>query len=484
MLHGEVRSPHLRALLAYEAEKHGLPVRFQQTVLRDGFQPPPFRREAVILSHAEYHPEVFGIRLADEEVLVRVPAHMLNVGEPVGYVDEAGELVPLGAVIRNVLVVFVSLEALAQPDAVLSRRALNGHAPTKSVLASVFDLVVSQAMPQLKANIEGYDWSEETRRFTAARIKGLQERVTQMRHDIALNDRGIEEKTYELMRAARKNRELRQHVAFLEDHTQVELRKDAEQEFMALTRLAPAAFSELDIQEDRITARTYPVTIEHDDHDYDLGTFQLTVGLDKDEVHIRKILGDQPEGYPHPHVSTAGVPCYGNIGPAIAKLLVEGQFSAALSVLLQFLRSYNPGDAYIRLENWDPDWQEERWDRCYENAGTDDCIDCDETDCPFYADRYERCWEGQQYGSDGMETCIRCRECGYHEDAERSCREDSARSTCIDCDLPCSFAKDSGDIEECREDNPEDCENCPASACPYQGQADENDDELGEEVAA
>ena len=48
MLHGDVRSPHLRALLAFEAERNGLSVRFQEAALSDHYLPPPFRREAII----------------------------------------------------------------------------------------------------------------------------------------------------------------------------------------------------------------------------------------------------------------------------------------------------------------------------------------------------------------------------------------------------------------------------------------------------
>ena len=194
MLHGEVRSPHLRALLQFEAEKLGLPVRFQESVLSE-FRPPPFRREPLILCHAEYHRERFGIRLSEEEVLVNIPACIVEAGDPIGYLDH-GQLVPLGAVVRNVLLVFFSLEALAEPGAVLARRPRDGHAG--SVLNAVFDLVVSQAMPKLQANIEGYDWLTERRRFGESRTRSVQARIGQLRQNLMINDRSIEEKTWEL----------------------------------------------------------------------------------------------------------------------------------------------------------------------------------------------------------------------------------------------------------------------------------------------
>jgi hypothetical protein len=121
------------------------------------------------------------------------------------------------------------------------------------------------------------------------------------------------------------------------------VRRDAEREFQTLMTLAPRAYDDLRVEEDRIVARTYPVIIERDGDNWDLGTFQVILTLDSDDVRITKVSGEKPDGYPHPHVSTSGVPCFGNVGPPLAKLLAEGQYVAALSVLLQFLRSYNTG---------------------------------------------------------------------------------------------------------------------------------------------
>ena len=478
MLHGDVRSPHLRELLAFEAQRHGLSVRFHEAALSDHYVPPPFRREAIIVSHSEYHRERFGILLDDEEVLVNIPAHALDIdGETVGYTDRGGEPVPLGVIIRNVLVVFVSLEALADPESALVRRRLNGHAPSGNVLASVFDMVVSQAMPRLKANIEGYDWAQERHSFAEQRLRGVQDRITRTKEDVTLNDRVIAEKTYEIARLIRKNQELRERAAFLESHTKMRVRRESEREFLSLMKLAPEAFREVDVQGDRIIARTYPVSMDHRDRDYELGAYQVTIRLDADEVLIATLDGEKHDGFPHPHVSTSGVPCFGNIGPSIAKLLVEGQYAAAQSVILEFLRSYNAGDAYIRLENWDPDWDDERWESCFDNASPDECVDCEESDCPHYADRYERCWEATPYGRDALARCIRCRECAYHEEAEQICRDGGSPPECIDCSLPCRFAQDEDDMDACNDDNPEACAGCTVERCQYQGtEPDEEED--------
>ena len=248
-------------------------------------------------------------------------------------------------------------------------------------------------------------------------------------------------------------------------------------------RMAPQACASIDVREDVIVVETHPVWVEHDDHDFDLGTFRVTVRLSDDQVTVHKLVGSSPSGYPHPHVSSTGVPCYGNIGAPLVKLLAEGQYAAAVSVLLQFLQSYNAGDAYLKIEHWDSSWREERWERCYDNASAEDCIDCEDSDCPYYGDRHDRCWSRHQDGIDDLHECIRCRECSYHENAQDRCRELSATRDCIDCNISnCSYANDEDDMRSCRDDDGE-CEDCPAGSCIFQGQPHDDNDDEGEEAA-
>ena len=76
----------------------------------------------------------------------------------------------------------------------------------------------------------------------------------------------------------------------------------------------------------------------------------------------------------------------------------------------------------------------------------------------------------------------RCRECGYHETAEQSCRQDASLSECIACQLPCPNAGNDSDMEDCRAADATPCADCAASACSYQGQR--VDDEEPAEAAA
>jgi hypothetical protein len=72
-----------------------------------------------------------------------------------------------------------------------------------------------------------------------------------------------------------------------------------------------------------------------------------------------RMYSDSGRTYPHPHVSADGVPCWGNVGPGIAKLLGEGQYAALVAVIWEFLHSYNERDAYRHIQTWDPEYSED-----------------------------------------------------------------------------------------------------------------------------
>lgn len=486
MLNGNVRSSQLRELLRFEAEKHGIAVRYREEPLESDWRPPVFRREATIVAHFDDHPEQFGIRLPDGEVLVRVPATLLaGLGQPVGYTECDGGLAPLGAVIRDHLFVFLSLEALARPGSVLQRRPRNGSAPPANILGSVFDLVVGQAMPFLKANIETYDWRVEKTRFAARRVWRVEQRISQTHEDIAKNDSAIGVRTDEIRYLVRQNEQLKESLRALEHDTLVRHRKAAEQEYLALIAMVPRALEDVVVHDERIEATTPPILLPWEEHEYALGRLAIEIELATDRLKVRSVDGVGPGDHPHPHVSAAGVPCLGNIGPGVAKLLAEGHYAAVFAVLLQFLRSYTPGDAYTQLEGWDPDWADERWQRCYENASINDCLECGDGRCPFHEDRYERCFEYHR-DSDGLRDCIRCGDCGNREDAENACHQDRSLSECIGCTTtPCSYAGRVDDMDECREASPDRCADCDVAACAHRGrpeeEGDDDDEKAGEE---
>ena len=195
MLHGDVRSGHLRALLEFESQRVGLPVRYHEAVLADDYQPPAFRREVFINAHTGFPPNTFGLPLEDGEVLVRVPAHIPKLPDDAVVILGPDGRTPLGAVVRNVLLVFFSLEALSELSAVLKRRPADSSG---NVLSDVFEVLMARAVPILVANVREYDWKAEQKLFAAARVRQVQARVARLREDTRVNDHAIESKTHEI----------------------------------------------------------------------------------------------------------------------------------------------------------------------------------------------------------------------------------------------------------------------------------------------
>jgi len=280
MLQGEVRSAHLRELLRFEAEKLSVPLRYVEHSL-DAFTLPPFTREVLIVSHTGYFRDTFGIDLPGGDVLVNVPTQMIEGGSPIGSSARHGEFQALGALFGRVLVVYFSLEALADP-ANIQRVRSTGGLTKERVLAAVFDATVGAAMPRIADYIATYDFARERKCFADRRTRGVATRVAQLRQNLALNDRSIEEKTYEIGRLARKNQELREQAWFFESATDMRLRREAEREYLALMALVPQAFESLAVEDDRLVARTYPISIPWSEagEDIALGSFQITILFD------------------------------------------------------------------------------------------------------------------------------------------------------------------------------------------------------------
>ena len=255
MLHGDVRSPHLRALLDFESQRAGLPMRYHEAVLADDYQPPAFRREVFVIAHTGFAPDTFGLPLEGGEVLVRVPAHIPKLPDNAVVVLGPDGRTPLGAVVRNVLLVFFSLDALSEPSSVSKRRPAGFN---RNVLSDVFEMLMARAVPILVAAVRDYDWKPEQEQFATARVRQVEARVARLREDTRVNDHAIESKTHEIAQLAHKNRELREHARLLESVTTREMRERAALELLALMRMAPQACASIDVQDDAIVVETQP----------------------------------------------------------------------------------------------------------------------------------------------------------------------------------------------------------------------------------
>lgn len=96
---------------------------------------------------------------------------------------------------------------------------------------------------------------------------------------------------------------------------------------------------------------TEPVLISWGGATYDLGAYRLILDLAGD-VRIESLdrRGPKPS-WDHPHVQD-GLPCLGNLREGVLKLIAEYELALAAQVLIDFLSTYQPDDAYTPLEGW------------------------------------------------------------------------------------------------------------------------------------
>ena len=152
----------------------------------------------------------------------------------------------------------------------------------------------------------------------------------------------------------RKNTELRELMVTTATATRKDREVRAGTEFLSLVKMFPNPVESFDVEHGQFVVHLKPITLEDDGSEYEMGRFTLQLGND-----AVRIYSDTGNRYPHPHVSSDGIPCWGNLGPHIAKLLGERQYAGLIAAIIEFLHSYNERDAYRRIEHWDPDHEDD-----------------------------------------------------------------------------------------------------------------------------
>jgi hypothetical protein len=97
------------------------------------------------------------------------------------------------------------------------------------------------------------------------------------------------------------------------------------------------------------------ITITHDSKVYDIGKFKIELYVDgRNGCVSMRNLTHRVDSADHPHVMHEK-PCLGNIREALPELIAQWQFPAAVSLCIQFLKSYTASDGgrpYINIERW------------------------------------------------------------------------------------------------------------------------------------
>jgi hypothetical protein len=475
-----VAHPGLKALLAFEATRHQVPMEYRET---DAFPPPstPFVPRVEVLAYCGG--EVGGLSIA-------LPGGSTAYDGPLaaacGLLDEeirVGDVL-VGGITGNRIVLRLSLEALFHQADPPSDATLDPTTPTVNLAHQVFDAIMGKALSQAVQSVRAHDWRTEADTYTQMKLTIMDRSTREWREEIARNDRNIDEKTWEIMGLVTRNERLREALSGFQDATRMAHRRRAVEEHGEMVKMLGAgAIHNLHCNDGQVDFETDRVTIDYDDYDYVLGPFRVEMNLAESAVRITGLPGaPKVDGYYHPHVASGGTPCLGNMAPIIAKTMGAGDVVGAIGTVLEFLRSYNHGNGYVDLMRWNPDYEDDddKHESCFDNSSCHDCVVCSDSDCPYRDGCEHRCWENHD-----RQDCIDCGDCGYRDTAIQQCREEHEDTpwACTECSSSCSYA---GDISECHDShNGGRCGDCPLTDCVRHPRDDkENDDATEAEAPA
>jgi hypothetical protein len=99
-----------------------------------------------------------------------------------------------------------------------------------------------------------------------------------------------------------------------------------------------------------IVITTDMITMQHPRHgDRTLGRFEITLGVSEDMDIVFKNLDYPRNGRHHPHITSDGNACWGDVGATIAKYMGELQLVGLVEMLFAFLESFNEDDDWGRF---------------------------------------------------------------------------------------------------------------------------------------
>lgn len=473
-----VDHPGLRALLSFEATRHHVAMEYREQPHWAGALP-PFAPRVEVVAYCGDHQATVPLPVAGGTFPYEGP-HLVLHDVPTLRLprdDESGT--PVCGVDGNRVLVFLSLETLFRLAEQVPRDTPDPTTPSVNPAHQVFDTIMSWALPLAIANIHAHDWQAEAAEFTRMKMELLDRSMRDWRDQIARNEREVEDKTWEIRNLVTAAQRLREALEGFQAHTRMQHRRRAAEEHAELVRLqASGAIRNLRCQADGIEFECGPMTIDHDDRDFVLGPYRVSVNLPEASFRVTGMPGcPKIEGYVHPHIGSGGTPCLGNAGPMLAKTLGTGDVVGGVQTILEFLRSYSDGNGYVDLRRWDPDYEDDddRYQRCFDNSSCHDCVVCNDYDCPWRDGAEGRCWDYHD-----ARDCIECGDCGYRDTAVENCRAEHDCWECTECEQ--SGCPHAGDIRGCHDE--ERCGECPLTGCRHHPSRNkDNDGAAGDEPA-
>ena len=447
----------LRAMLEFESQKHGVDISFH---LADLERPPnrQFQKRVQVLCHGYGSKHDLNFPFKEGSISFKAQSYFMKglvelsglTNEVIGFVGDA-YLHPVAHIEANRLYVYLNLLDLPVNTDAEDGQGIN-------VLGKVFDFIFSNAMPVLKKNVDNYDYKAERERYVSIKLSALMAKETELARNISSNEREVQECMDSIVRLTRAVSTDRMMLDDLRARTERKKSEDAGREYLSILKLMPQPYKEITFDDQELKAYTHCIVIDYDDTEYEIGEFVVTISFSSGRLTIKNV-SKAVDGYDHPHISNGSV-CLGNISTGIGKMLGEFEFVGALTVLHEYLKSYNDSDAYKKIEHWGEGGYHD-YESCINDSAPSDCLDCSDYDCPYHDDRFYRCYEGAS-----TSDCVQCSmdNCSYRDDAIDNCHSDHTARECHDCQNVCGFQ---GDEEACYEDTDDgaECIGCSVTEC-------------------
>lgn len=334
--------PAMQTYLADLEARHGLTIKYQRWSSR--YQDKgAFRHEVELLGPPSGLPATFELPYKEESRKVEVAHALPQSGERIELTIGDNHY-PVAAVEGRRVTLAFDLERLFE-------------APQENLQPGlILESVLGAALPPAVKNVKDYKWEDEAARFVQWNVQGVDDQVSAWKNNIRDNEHELDRLTTMSASMVRKNSELKEQCKAAMGCTRQEREGKAKEEFASLVKMVTpeGQVQTVDLDYGRLVVVLKPIFLEYDGCDYSMGAYTLQIAAD-----TVRIWSDSGNRYPHPHVSSDGVPCWGNLGPHVAKLLGDRQYVGLVATVGEFLKSYNERDAYRRIEHWDPDYNDE-----------------------------------------------------------------------------------------------------------------------------
>ena len=291
---------------------------------------------------------------------------------------------------------------------------------------AVLSYVVERAIPLLNFDvddlIEKQKW-QVSEQYEAFHKSALRSRIADKTTEVHRLEREETDLYFRLVNTERELPLAKQELEQLEKTAEKKsghiIEKQAEG---IMSLIASGQYEEITPASDgSLYARTSNILIEHDGWVFELNRYEISIDA-TGKVTIHSADGIDADGYPHPHVDSNGKPCWGNIGGDVARAVGRMRVFETLTLLYDFVASYNPDGPFLKLGKFDPNYDDPDEDRCEDcdDYHSPYCIaECSHngawscSDCGSYRTSY--CYADCEYNLPGFQYVSPCDDCSEPE---------------------------------------------------------------------